>query len=379
MSPTVAVVCHDTGAAFALASFAASQAARGLRLVTVCSGPASAVFRAAGIIPDHELDREPSEDDAGDLVQSLSPSALLFGTSFDAWTDRQLCRAARTKGVFTVGLVDWWSNFGRRFSTPGTVDLAFLPDTVAVLDKDAREGCCSDSIPPSILAITGNPYWDRLYDSRQGPAETCRTSVRRQLGISDDTLLGLIISSNLRNLGLHLGYDEADFFRAAHPFPDRTIAGRPISWVVKPHPKESPSELRDLLDAAGIQLRLLEGISAIDAVLAADLVLGMCSSVLLEAAILGRTVVSLQPGVDENKMRYLRIFNRLGIPTIIRSGEARSAVTDLVNGRIAAPDLARLPFPIGQEHAAKGIAKVIRDGISSRSGQQRINSVAKVN
>jgi len=368
---TLVVVCQDTGAAYALASYGA-RAASSFRLRSICIGKAGEVFRSTGVIPDWEYESDPGSEVIDNLVEEMGSDAVLLGTSFDSWTERLFCKKARDQGLFTVSFVDWWSNFGRRFSTPGSNDLAFLPEIIAVMDEDARSGCITEGIPAHLLQVTGNPYWDYLADHAPMIVKESRESVRNDLGIGNNTLLGLIISSNIRNLGLNLGYAEADFFSSVRPLPERTEAGMPIAWVVKPHPKESPAELRYMLSCERMPLPLLEGVSAIEAVAASDFVMGMCSSVLFEAALLGRPVVSLQPGLDNDKLHTLRIFDHLGIPKITRTGDAKIAVQDLVNGRIPSPVLGKAPFPLGNNRAADRITALFQEKIWTRHRRHTI-------
>lgn len=174
-------------------------------------------------------------------------------------------------------------------------------------------------------------------------------------------------------MDLDLGYDEGDFFSSVRPLPQKNDRGIPITWVVKPHPKESPAELRDLLAQNGMSLPLVEGVTAIEAVAASDVVLGMCSSVLFEAALLGKAVVSLQPGMSEDQLQYLRIFDHLGIPKIVRADEAPAVVSSLVNGRITAPDLTKVPFPLGNRHSAVRITAMLKQGIAARRRTTNMN------
>lgn len=370
---TLAVVCHDTGGANALAAYVSSANLSPFRLRTVCIGKACEAFRSAGVVPDQEFDRDPGFEAIDSLVEEMGSDAVLLGTSFDSWTERRFCKKMREQGLFTLSFVDWWSNFGGRFSTPGSNDLAFLPETIAVMDEDARNGCIADSIPSHLLQVTGNPYWDYLADHASSIVARSRERIRNALGISGYTLLGLIISSNIRNLHLGLGYDETDFFLSVRPLPEHTEQGTPIAWVVKPHPKESPAELREMLTRERMPLPLFEGISAIEAVAASDFVLGMCSSVLFEAALLGKTVVSLQPRLNKDRLHYLRIFDHLGIPKIIQVDEAKAVVQNLVNGRISASVLSKVPFPLGNNRATDRITALLQEGMRTRHRMKDIS------
>jgi hypothetical protein len=357
---TVAIVCHDTGAANALSSFFLQDNIFSDSTVVVCTGYASAVFRKAGIIPYREYKYNPDKTEIDSLFDELKPVAVLSGTSFDSWAERWFCLNAKEKGIYCIAFVDWWSNFGARFSNTGSVDLSYLPDAIAVIDEDARMGCVGEGIPGKLLHVTGNPYWDYLIDLPRNSRDNLRTRFRSRLGIDEDTLLGLIISSNLRNLNLDLGYDERDFIESILPLPDVTDKGIRIQWVVKAHPKESTEELTRMLVGFDVDIQVVDKSSGIDSILGSDFVLGMCSSLLFEAALIGKKIVSLQPGLNRDKLNFLKIFDHLGVPKITEADDAKDVVNRLVNDLIPDPDLNKLTFPVGGNSSAGAIAGLLK-------------------
>lgn len=345
-------VCRDAGAANALAAFALAVDPAGAQVLSVCVGPARDAYRAAGTTPWLSSAAELDRGAVDDLLDRARPAAVLLGTSLDSSTERTFLLAARDRGVRSVGVVDWWSNFGQRFSSPRTVDLAYLPDAVAVPDEDARRGCVQDGVPDTLIHVVGNPYWDRLARLSAAFRSAARRKARAALGVDARARVVLVVSSDIRNLDLALGYDELDFWRAVGPLPSRTAAGRPVVWAVKPHPREPVEDLVAMLRAHGVGALVVEGMAGIDAVLASDGAVGMCSSLLFEAALVGRPVVSLQPGMDADRLRHLRIFDHLRITTGTDAGAASHLVRLLLDGPLRRPDMAGLPAPIGDGRAA---------------------------
>ncbi len=357
---TILVACRDTGAANELAAFVnLCPSETSVLLRTLCVGPAVDVFKEAGIIPTMEFAHELDSSEVHRVLDQLQPKAIVLGTSHDSWTERFILEYACSHGVYCLGVVDWWSNFGRRFSTPGTGDLRYLPDAICVTDEDARQGCIADGIPSTLLHVVGNPYWDYLLTVSDEVRLATRRQVRERLGISNGAVLALAISSNLRNLNLDLGYDETDFWRAIVPLPCETTDGRPIVWAVKPHPREQHQDLQTMLDAYNARPLFIEGLSAFEAVNAADYIIGMCSSVLFEAALLGKPVVSLQPGVTKGKLDFLRIFDHLEIPKIIYEHEAREVVFRFINGLVPYPNLNKVPFKVGGKSAYHALRNLL--------------------
>ena len=356
----ILVACRDTGAANELAAFVKlCREEISVSLGTLCVGPAVDVFKEAGITPTMEFTHELDCLEVHQALDRLQPKVIILGTSHDSWTERFILEYGRDQGIYCLGVVDWWSNFGRRFSTPGTGDLRYLPDAICIMDEDARQGCIADGISSTLLHVVGNPYWDYLLTISDEVRRTTRMKVREKLGIPNGAVLVLAISSNLRNLNLDLGYDETDFWRAIIPLPNETTDGRPIIWSVKPHPREQRHDLETMLDIYDARPLFIEGFSAFEAVNAADYIIGMCSSVLFEAALLGKPVVSLQPGVTESKLDFLRIFDHLEIPKIIREHEARDIVYQLINGRIPCPNLNKVPFKVEENNAYNALLNLL--------------------
>ncbi|MBU1694405.1 MAG: hypothetical protein KJ726_00280 [Verrucomicrobia bacterium] len=358
------VLCQDTGSANALAAFlVSSNRARGVYFL-VCRESVRAVFERQNIKPSSVFRDELSVAELEDLLERPRPAVVLLGSSLDLWTERRCCELARGR-IPCVSLVDWWSNFGRRFSSPETLDLRYLPDRVGVLDEDSRAGCVAEGVPETALTVTGNPYWDRLLGISEQANSAARGQARARLGLPESAAVALLVSSDIRNLPLRLGYTEADFFSALAPLPPRAGDGRDVVWLVKPHPRESVEDTRRLMASHHIDARLLADATGEEAVVAADYVIGMCSSLLLEAALLKKRILSVQPGMNPASFRYFSIFKRLGIPTVTRTAEVRPLVQRLVSDEGPVPDLSKLPPPIGDGRAAARIDAVL-DGFHGR-------------
>lgn len=357
---TILLICHDAGAANALSRFALAWPRENCQLKTVALKYATPVLMQAGIQPDRIFHGDMAEHDIDILLDEFRPEAVLLGSSLDSWGERHACRAARHRGVFTVSLIDWWSNFGRRYSSPATMDLQYLPDAIAVPDGDAREGCIAEGIPESLLHITGNPYWDYLLKISVAERNEARFKIRTRMGMPKQAHLILLISSNIRNLNLNLGYNEGDFFRAITTFSRVAETADPIIWAVRPHPQESVNELQNLLKDSNIQnCRVMDDISAFEAVCASDSVIGMCSSMLFEAALLGKKVVSFQPNLERHRLQCLRIFRHIGIPVITAAADIDNAIAETVrNGRLR-PDLRNSPAPLMDGQANEALRALV--------------------
>ncbi|MBW1713151.1 MAG: hypothetical protein JRJ59_08405 [Deltaproteobacteria bacterium] len=340
------LVCHDTGAANAVAALAKSWLKAGTPASTFCTGPAIKTFEAHGLKPWGQAAEVIDPQEAAAVLAELEPDFVLTGTSYDAWTERLFCQEARKLGVWSVGLVEWWSGFCLRFSTPRTKDLNFVPDLVAVLDEECRAGCLAEGLPPERLIVTGNPFWDELVRFDPERLEVMGLETRKRLGLGGRCLIVLVASTIIRNLDRRLGFDEEDFWAAVSPLPFETSGGRPIKWLVKPHPQEDPVELNDILARHQVDPLLVDGLSALEALAAAQVVVGTLSSMLMEAALLGRSVFSIQPGRKPGVFSRLKVFKSINLPVLTDQAGVDWFLDGLIAGRLDRPDLKRLPWPL---------------------------------
>jgi hypothetical protein len=81
--------------------------------------------------------------------------------------------------------------------------------------------------------------------------------------------------------------------------------------------------------------------------------------VLFEAALLGKKVVSLQPGLSTGKLEYLRIFDRISVPKIVNVSEVKGVINRLLNDDIAYPTLTNIPAPIGRGTATAALLELL--------------------
>lgn len=363
---TILLVCKDSGAANALSCLSKECKDSGIQFFNLCIGNAANVFKKNSIKPTKEYPRDITKKEISLILQRLKPKAVILGTSHDSTTERIICSETRKKKIFCLSFIDWWSNFGARFSTPNTYDLRFLPDMITVADQDALDGCVADGIPKKLIRITGNPYWDYLnLKKERKKMKELGKKTRKKLRIPENRLIITVFSSNIRNLNLNLGYDEHDFWKAMSPLPAATSTGASIFWLLKPHPREDRKDLEKMLKKYRINISIIDidKFSAEDVIAASDIAIGMCSSTLFEAALLGKKVISLQPNMNLKRLGYLRIFNHLGITTITKVEDTKLHLNRLLNRETSLPDLKSMPSPVCDGNASSRLIKLVEQGI----------------
>jgi hypothetical protein len=243
---------------------------------------ATAEWRKAGI-PVEEISGDPELGGARQLLTATS--------DFDDDTPQRAWRAAPCP---SHAFVDCESNVANRFhDRSGALS---VPDYVYVPNAKCLPGLAGIAAPERISLIPDLIPWLSRRDlaaAAEG-AETLREAWSRGGKVL------IFVSENVAEmaaLGRASPYSEFEcldrLLRCLRG--ETSIAGiEPGDWrvVIRPHPKETPGKFDSYADRTVISR---EGNSA-EAILAADLVVGMRSTLLREAAEAGKPVVSLVEG-----------------------------------------------------------------------------------
>jgi hypothetical protein len=241
------------------------------------------------------------------LLEQEGARALLTGTSASPRdVERTFIAAARSMQVPSLSILDFWSNYRQRWSDRGG-DLAFLPDLIAVMDARARDAMTGEGFDPAGLVITGQPAYDALAAWREAFTDGRKREIRRDLGVKGGDSL-VIFASQPLSMSLPAAAQEPP---SAPGYTERTViplvigaldrigeeTGERIVLAIRPHPKEDPGGF-GIYRSRRTKVRIAREGHSRDLVMAADLVLGMTSAILVEACYLGCIVGSIQPGLS---------------------------------------------------------------------------------
>lgn len=296
---------EDPGAALFMRGLPAALRARGARPVTI------ALPYAAPYFPDEELLAVPPvfDDAAAEiLMQREAPAALVFGTSenVDSFAFA-LRRAALRQGISTLSPVDSAANAEYRFRGSSEDPLNHLPDALLVPDALTARAFQALGMPAANLAICGHPRFDEIAAIRRSWTAADRADQRRRhfaaVGAADRIVV--FVSELSTGLGgdqyrrdasysldgagqsperSHIAAEEMILALSALPFP--------VHKVLRLHPK---NRIADEADFAARFDQVSQAEPGLEIVNAADLVVGMTSMLLVEAACLGRPVLSIVP------------------------------------------------------------------------------------
>lgn len=315
LRPRVLVAAQDPGGAQAVAPVARHLVEDGyVELAAAGAGWAGPVFQrwSLPMLPPVDLGAVRPEwsalaEAASRTLAVFPPQLVLLGTSWGPSLEKTLINAARNTGIPSIGVLDSWMHYVERFSGPGPRErLALMPDYVAVMDEMARNEMVALGFAPDRLVVTGQPAFDRLSRPAQdGDPAKVKEDVLARAGAAPGAALVVFVSEPITAVfgpdplaPAHPGYDErqvlADVAAAVEAI--RMKHRRDVVLVVKAHPKDDAAALRAAV-APLPGAAVLQDEEPARLVAAADAVVGMSSILLVEAHLLGRPVVSYQPGL----------------------------------------------------------------------------------
>ncbi len=306
----VLAVAHDPGGAEALAPVLTALSGRGGCELSVLAGRYARTIFTRAKIPHRPCDIEGTEGRAALSALACGTLAkrrahlVLTATSFGLGLECAFIRAARAEGIPSLTVLDLATNYRLRFMDPGErCELAeALPDIVTVMDAFALEELRGEGFPAARLRVVGQPAFDAFAPwARSAAGREAGAALRTSLKIPEGRTLCVFFSQPISALCARpggpedRGYDE----RQALQILQEALAGlaKPVSLVVKLHPKESPKGGNGRMSARRVPTQVVGDGDADALVLAADIIVGMTSTMLVKGFLAGKPVVSLQPGL----------------------------------------------------------------------------------
>lgn len=251
-------------------------------------------------------------DEAVRLIDALQPTLVLLGTSENLDSIAFALRSAAVqRAIPTVGLVDSVANASERFKGRTADPLAHAPDWIIVPDEQAANEFVKMGCAAARVKVCGHPQFDDVLELRAGWAPADRLRQREQWLPNARPDQPVLVFISEISTGLN-----ADQFRRS---PAYTLMGQPESvyrtevvidalmeaaaklpvrpyLVLRLHPKQTQA---DLLRHHALFDQISKMEPALEVVNAADIVVGMTSMLLSEAALLGKPVLSLVPCAQE--------------------------------------------------------------------------------
>jgi len=238
------------------------------------------------------------------LLKDSGVLSVLTGTSdLDEPGDRALWAAARSLGIESHAVLDHPAGLAERFRNPdGRMS---WPDWLYVSDEVFAERLKEIGAPAGCIRLVGDLHHLRLkrIAAMRTPEEIA--ALREKWGAGPSDLVVLFVSECTAEMTL-FGYKSTYVETEVLDGMLRTLSEGRAPWggavepssllvVVRAHPRDKKDKYRDVIERWRDKLRInatVEGAPDL-AILAAGITVGMNSSMLYEANLLGRKAVSL--------------------------------------------------------------------------------------
>jgi hypothetical protein len=303
-APLTVAIAGDPGGAAAMAPVLELLRQEGRPLRALGYRQAVTNWRSRGLEVE-ELPDSTNLELALRRLRDLQADLLLSGTSENGVNlEKPFIAAARRLGIPSVVVLDHWMNYRWRFANEQG-ELVYVPDRIAIMDEQAREEMLAEGLDGGRLVVTGQPAFDALAPLRRLATPRQRKAIREMLGVAEDECMVLFASEPISTMcgtepsqPFYPGYTELTVLRVLASSLGRIAERTPkkLVLIVRPHPLDRPESLQ--LSTSGPLRLMVDGRgNGREVVLAADLVTGMTSMLLIEACLLGCIVLSIQPGL----------------------------------------------------------------------------------
>ena len=271
------------------------------------------------------------------LLREKSPDLVITSTGgpqkegYRDLINQKVVLAARELRIGSLVVLDAWTEYIEKFSDIFTNELfKFLPDKIAVMDSFAKEEMIKKGFPKSKLIVTGNPFFEDLREKKLADREPELMGI-----VKDCNLLISYITNCAEKYKEILGYWDldniaiiGDIFNSLHKKYRESFC-----LIVALHPNTPEKEhqkIKNYVDGISGRAEVVKGIDVQDLVLASDLVLNAWSTVAIEAVLMKKPCISMQPGLKTEDQ--LVVSKRGIIPVGYTKGECekivKKAITD---------------------------------------------------
>jgi len=310
----ILMFARDPGGANTIIPLVPAFMAKGYEVILYAKDVAFTKFSEANLNPNSICEEFSciSPENIGVFLEKISPDLIITGTSADDNTEKLIWDEGNKLLMPSFAIIDQWVNYGLRFSPYGVgqieefkknPELTYLPTKICVMDKIAKFEATKENIPPEKLVVTGQPYFQALKEKFDKIPQTPHEE-------KIITFVSEPITDTYGNSEFW-GYTEktvfSDFLEELESFSEET--GLKFSLTIKLHPKESKNNYDEVKSSENVKISVDTSTQSLKLIKNSDLIVGMSSMFLIEAAILGKMVISVQTGLKrENPF----ILNRLG-------------------------------------------------------------------
>lgn len=195
---------------------------------------------------------------------------------------------------------------------------------LAVPCGETKEQLIQQGIDRDRIVITGNPLHDQFYEIRQSPAREMKNELCKLMGFPIDCRLIIYCTEMIQEV------DGEDYLERINKLLVHTFDSLPEECrvVVKLHPRESEVSLSKYSQIfIGDRYRVVKDVHIHNLLRSADIAIAHFSNILVEAALLGTPVLSINISGDRSRMLFGPGLDLLYIRSVT---ELRKIISDVL-------------------------------------------------
>lgn len=292
-------------------------------------------------------------DNVLNLLGEINPNAVITGTSLNDYTERYLWKAASELGIYSCTVLDQWVNLGVRFSKYDYTGLPeynrehihpYLPSRIIAMDEYAKQMIINDGIASSLIKVCGSPYFDTVRDKfKFAPINGHDSDNDREIIFVSEPISEDYDHSCMESM--YWGYNEFTAFEYLYGCVEKLAVNskKRIHITVRPHPRENENNWINIvskLTSANVDVKVDKFTDGFILMKDADVVCGMSSMFLLEAAICQVPIISIQ--IDLTKENPF-ILDKIGV---CKSKTSVTELYDALNEKLLSNEEMKVHFPI---------------------------------
>ena len=334
----ILIFAEDPGPAQYAAPLAEALAAQGWRAVVYAAGLAGEVLRQRHI-PFVPVDGSMTPLS---ILSQVQPRCLLTGTSENPDSlGLQLIHEAQRRGISTAAFIDAGMNAAYRLRGRRAESLAYAPDWILVPDEWTKDQFIRIGAHADRTVVCGHPHYDHVQNLSRTWTAQDREEMRERLlpGLEKGQRVVVFVSEGSERLSLlssppspgeytmqgrgrSTGRTEIiieELLGAVQTLPRRPYL------VLRLHPKDQADDFQ----AYAAEFNHIDRASPpLELVFCADLVVGMTSILLLEAALLGSRTLSAVLRPEEKD--WLSTVRQGATPCVMQRADLVMALADLL-------------------------------------------------
>lgn len=350
----VLIYVEDPGAANYVAQLPQALAQAQIDCCLLVDGHATQYLQDRGV----QFVAHNGNESAKALLEKYQPQLLLVGTSENRLSlALELIDQARAVNITSAAVIDMNVNAENRFRGQGKDAFTHRPDWILVPDEATRRAYRELSFPAEQIRVCGHPHYDQVLQRAAVLAQQNRMELRQRLlpGAAVDRPVVVFLSEPASILNPELLVKSSQYtLKGRGQSSSRTmivfeevlsvftqLESKPY-LVVRLHPKNKPEEFAayaqdiDFISAGGDPLELIW---------AADLVVGMTTMLLLEAALMRQNTVSVLP--RECEKQWLPCVAENWIPCLTTQVELQQQLPLLIPEAGSCRQAPPLPIKVG--------------------------------